>query len=64
MTKLAIKGLLAITTALWLPAHGDSPHAPWLPESLKENRQNDGRDDAAENSSVLLSAHPKPGHSR
>lgn len=64
MTKLAIKGLLAITTALWLPAHGDNTHAPWLPESLKENRQSDSRDNAAENSSALLPTGLKPDDSR
>lgn len=62
MTKLAIKGLLAITTALWLPAHGDDTHAPWLPESLNENQQTD--DNAAENSSALLPTGLKPNDSR
>jgi len=64
MTKLAIKGLLAITTALWLPAHGDNTSAPWLPESQKENRHDDGRDNVAENSSVLLTNRLKPGDPR
>tara|TARA_R100001143_G_scaffold60205_1_gene59469 strand:- start:422 stop:616 length:195 start_codon:yes stop_codon:yes gene_type:complete len=64
MTKLAIKGLLAITTALWLPAHGDPNTAPWLPESLKENRHDDSRDSVAENSNVLLTGRLKPGDPR
>ncbi|MBL4714737.1 MAG: hypothetical protein JKY64_09500 [Alcanivorax sp.] len=64
MTKLAIKGLLAITTALWLPAHGSSHTAPWLPESQKENRHDDSRDSAAENSSVLLPTRSEPGNPR
>ena len=48
MTKLAIKGLLAITTALWLPAHGAGNTAPWLPESQKENRHDDSGDSETE----------------
>lgn len=64
MTKLAIKGLLAITTALWLPAHGAGNTAPWLPESQKENRHDDSRDSVAENSSVLLPTRVEPGDSR
>lgn len=61
MTKLAIKGLLAITTALWLPAHGAGNTAPWLPESQKENRHDDS---VAENSSVLLPTRPETGDPR
>lgn len=64
MSKLAIKGLLAITTALWLPAHADSARAPWLPESSKESRNSADLDDVAENSSVLLSVGEKPWRSR
>ncbi len=64
MSKLAIKGLLAITTALWLPAHADSTRAPWLPESSKESHNSADVDDVAENSSVLLPTRSEPGNSR
>lgn len=67
MTKLAIKGLLAITTALWLPAHGAGSTAPWLPESQKESRHDDSGDSGdsvAENSSVLLPTRSETGDPR
>ncbi len=64
MSKLAIKGLLAITTALWLPAHADSTRAPWLPESRKESHDKADLEDVAENSSVLLPTRSKPGAPR
>jgi len=60
MTKLAIKGLIAITTALWLPTHADSARAPWSPESPRESRQDSDHDDVAENSSALLPTGLKP----
>lgn len=60
MSKLAIKGLLAITTALWLPAHADSTRAPWMPESRKESHNRVDLEDVAENSSVLLPTRFKP----
>ena len=39
MTKLAIKGLLAITTALWLPAHGAGNTAPWFTAVLQRGER-------------------------
>ncbi|GAA5125771.1 hypothetical protein [Alloalcanivorax gelatiniphagus] len=52
MNKLAIQGLIAITSALWLPAQADLTRAAWDGDSAGETRTL--TDDAAENSPVLL----------
>lgn len=53
MPKLAIQGLLAITTAIWLPAQADtSPRAAWSDRATTETQLSN--DDAAENSLVLI----------
>jgi len=51
MNKLAIQGLIAITSALWLPAQADLTRAAWDDTSGETRTLTD---DAAENSTVLL----------
>ncbi len=53
MSKLAIQGLLALTTTLWLPAQADTAsRSSWTGEPSTETRLN--ADDAAENSPALI----------
>ncbi|MBL7251540.1 hypothetical protein ACLD02_05740 [Alloalcanivorax sp. C16-2] len=53
MSKLAIQGLLAITTAIWLPGQADtSSRSAWSGDPTTETRLN--ADDAAENSPALI----------
>lgn len=64
MSKLAIKGLLAITTTLWLPAHADGTRAPWLPETGEESHNSADLDEVAESSRAPLPMGDKTRRSR
>ncbi|MCC4307310.1 hypothetical protein LL252_01890 [Alcanivorax marinus] len=52
MTKLAIQGLIAITSALWLPAQADLARTVWGGDQAGEARS--VNDDVAENSPTLF----------
>ena len=54
MTKLAIQGLIAITSALWLPAQADLSRSVWSSGGDRSGEARSVSDEVAENSPVLL----------